>query len=47
MIIWLFVLGAVLGVTVTYFCLIPKVKETERLDEQTKKENEQIRTNNI
>ena len=47
MIIWLFVLGTVLGVTVTYFCLIPKVKETERLDEQTKKENEQIRTNNI
>ena len=44
MIIILIVVGVVIGAAAVYFYLNPKVKATQVLDEQTKRENEQIRT---
>lgn len=47
MIIGLIVVGVAIGAAAVYFYLNPKVKATQVLDEQTKKENEQIRTESI
>ena len=47
MIIGLIIVGVVIGATAVYFYLNPKVKATQVLDEQTKRENEQIRTESI
>ena len=47
MIIGLIIISAVIGAAAVYFYLNPKVKATQVLDEQTKKENEQIRTESI
>lgn len=47
MIIGLIIVGAVIGAAAVYFYLNPKVKATQVLDEQTKRENEQIRTESI
>jgi uncharacterized membrane-anchored protein YhcB (DUF1043 family) len=40
MIIGLIVVGIVIGAAAVYFYLNPKVKATQVLDEQTKRENE-------
>lgn len=47
MIIGLIIVGVVIGAAAVYFYLNPKVKATQVLDEQTKRENEQIRTESI
>lgn len=47
MIIGLIVVGVAIGAAAVYFYLNPKVKATQVLDEQTKRENEQIRTESI
>lgn len=47
MIIGLIVVGIAIGAAAVYFYLNPKVKATQVLDEQTKRENEQIRTESI
>lgn len=47
MIIGLIVVGVAIGAAAVYFYLNPKVKATQVLDEQTKMENEQIRTESI
>ena len=47
MIIGLVVVGVAIGAAAVYFYLNPKVKATQVLDEQTKRENEQIRTESI
>lgn len=47
MIIGLIIVGAAIGAAAVYFYLNPKVKATQVLDEQTKRENEQIRTETI
>ena len=47
MIIVLIIVGVVIGAAAVYFYLNPKVKATQVLDEQTKRENEQIRTESI
>lgn len=47
MIIGLIIVGVVIGAAAVYFYLNPKVKATQVLDEQTKRENEQIRTETI
>ena len=44
MIIGLIIIGVAIGAAVVYFYLNPKVKATQVLDEKTKRENEQIRT---
>ena len=47
MIIGLIIVSAVIGAAAVYFYLNPKVKATQVLDEKTKRENEQIRTESI
>lgn len=47
MIIGLIIIGVAIGAATVYFYLNPKVKATQVLDEQTKRENEQIRTESI
>ena len=47
MIIGLIIVGVAIGAATVYFYLNPKVKATQVLDEQTKRENEQIRTESI
>ena len=47
MIIGLIIVGVAIGAAAVYFYLNPKVKATQVLDEQTKRENEQIRTESI
>ena len=47
MIIVLIIVGVVIGAATVYFYLNPKVKATQVLDEQTKRENEQIRAEMI
>ena len=47
MIIGLIIVGVIIGAAAVYFYLNPKVKATQVLDEQTKRENEQIRTESI
>ena len=47
MIIGLIIIGVAIGAAAVYFYLNPKVKATQVLDEQTKRENEQIRTESI
>ena len=47
MIIVLIILSIAIGAAAVYFYLNPKVKATQILDEQTKRENEQIRTESI
>ena len=47
MIIGLIIVGVAIGAAAVYFYLNPKVKATQVLDEQTKRENEQIRTETI
>lgn len=47
MIIGLIILSIAIGAAGVYFYLSPKVKATQILDEQTKRENEQIRTESI
>ena len=47
MIIGLIILSIAVGAATVYFYLNPKVKATQVLDEQTKRENEQIRTEMI
>ena len=47
MIIGLIIISVAIGAAAVYFYLNPKVKATQVLDEQTKKENEQIRTESI
>ena len=47
MIIGLIIVGVAIGAAAVFFYLNPKVKATQVLDEQTKRENEQIRTESI
>lgn len=47
MIIGLIIVSVAIGAAAVYFYLNPKVKATQVLDEQTKRENEQIRTESI
>lgn len=47
MIIGLIIVGVAIGAAAVYFYLNPKMKATQVLDEQTKRENEQIRTESI
>lgn len=47
MIIGLIIISIAIGAAAVYFYLNPKVKATQVLDEQTKRENEQIRTESI
>lgn len=47
MIIGLIIVGVAIGAAAVYFYLNSKVKATQVLDEQTKRENEQIRTESI
>lgn len=47
MIIGLIIVSIAIGAAAVYFYLNPKVKATQVLDEQTKRENEQIRTESI
>ena len=47
MIIGLIIVGVAIGAAAVYFYLNPKVKATQVLDEKTKRENEQIRTETI
>lgn len=47
MIVGLIIVSVAIGAAAVYFYLNPKVKATQVLDEQTKRENEQIRTESI
>ena len=47
MIVGLIIVSVAIGAAAVYFYLNPKVKATQVLDEQTKRENEQIRTETI